>query len=74
MEMIEVKSSNIRKIGHDTARKVLAIEFTSGQTYEYQDVSSEVFEKMRAAESVGKFFFGQIKNGGYKYAKMENAK
>lgn len=74
MDMIEVKSSNIRKIGHDAARKVLAIEFTSGQTYEYQDVAPDVFEKMRTAESVGKFFFGNIKTGGYKYAKMEAPK
>jgi hypothetical protein len=62
-------SSTILKFGHDAEQSVLVIEFLNGGVYQYFDVPEEVFQKMCAADSKGRFLAQQIK-GVYRYARM----
>ena len=75
ISMQPVKSSQILAIGYDAANKTLAIQFKGpdtgvpvpGSTYHYTNVEPETFEAMKAAESVGSFFYKNIKANREKY-------
>jgi hypothetical protein len=54
-------SSNIARIAHDGQSGSLFIEFRSGKTYKYEDVSPDTWNAFVEAESVGKFFASRIK-------------
>lgn len=62
IKMIEVKSSNIAKVGYDQTKKVLSIQFESGKTYNYTAVPANVVLDLLFAESIGKYFNTEIKN------------
>lgn len=79
MQLISVKSSNIKQIGYDENYrvslnkkpiKVLRIYFTSGFIYDYYDVSKEIYESFLKAESIGKYFWEHIKDK-YNYEKVK---
>lgn len=53
MDMIEVSSSNVAKIGFDSG--TLAVEFRDGSRYEYAGVPEARFHELAAAESKGKW-------------------
>lgn len=64
-----VESSQIASIGHDG--ELLEIEFTGKESsvYQYADLPADTMEKMLASESVGKFFYANIK-GKCRYRKI----
>lgn len=70
MKMVECKSSQMSAHGYDPTTKTLAIRFQSGGTYHYKDVPSEVYEKMKKAESLGSFLHHHVK-GKFKHVKQE---
>jgi len=53
LKMHPVKSSNITHIGHDN--NTLHVTYSSGQTYEFKDVTEDQFHKLMAAKSHGKY-------------------
>ena len=55
MEMKRVSAGNLRAIGYDDKRKVLVVEQSSG-TYEYANVSAEVWRRFSTSSSLGSFF------------------
>ena len=55
MEMKKVSVGNLRAIGYDAPRRVLVVEQSSG-TYEYTNVSQEVWRRFSTASSMGSFF------------------
>ena len=55
MEMKKVNAANLRAIGYDDKRRVLVVEQAAG-TFEYSNVSPEVWRRFSAASSVGSFF------------------
>lgn len=61
MNMTSFTSSQVAEAGYDPENKVLRVRFHSGQTYDYQNVSSEQWDAMLKAESVGKWFSVHIK-------------
>lgn len=61
MEMQNVQSSQIAQVGHDGAQ-TLRVLFRRGGLYEYTGVSHEEFDEMMNAESLGSFFYKQIKD------------
>jgi hypothetical protein len=71
-----VKSSQIAAIGHDPSSNTLAIQFKSGKApvYHYANVGADLFEKFRSAESVGSFFYKEIKphTDKYPYTRIED--
>src|SRR5258708_2199221 len=63
MQRWPVESSQIASVGYDPAKQVLEIEFKRGNAvYHYAQVSSEVYEELMAAKSVGKFFNAEIRD------------
>lgn len=60
--MVQVtNSSTISGYEYDAERKILTVNFTKGTTYRYFDVPVEVYDGMTKAESIGKYFHGNIK-------------
>ena len=55
MEMKKVSAGNIRAIGFDDKRRVLVIELSSG-TFEYANVSPDVWRRFSTASSMASFF------------------
>ena len=62
MRMFDVESSNLAAIGYDPETEVLRVRFKTGGEYEYADVPRETAKSFKTADSVGKFFFSEIKN------------
>jgi hypothetical protein len=69
MEMVAVKSSNVKSVGYDSSSKILVIEFFGGGVYQYFEVPADVHADFMEAPSKGKFFSQHIKNY-FKYAKV----
>lgn len=57
-----VSSSHITEIGYDPLMENLIIRFKNGDEYTYCGVPSTIYEKMKKAESMGRFFMENIKN------------
>lgn len=56
--MIEVKSSNIAKVGWDGN---LHVVFKDGSAYRYENVPVGLYDEMLKSESIGRFFVKNIK-------------
>jgi len=69
MEMIPVTSSNLAAVGYEYETATLRIQFLNGGMYDYQGVSSDVYEGLLAAGSKGQYFDQFIKKGGYPFTK-----
>lgn len=67
MELREVLSSNIKKIGYENNE--LIVEYLSGAQYRYEEVPETVFNELLEAESKGRFMNSNIK-GKYKFRKI----
>lgn len=66
----KVTSSQIAEIGwsNDTLRVV----FARGGVYDYSDVSEELYRKFENADSIGSFFYKNIKgNPKHPFAKVK---
>lgn len=72
MEMIKVPSVMIEAVGHD-GFTTLHVEFQGGSTYRYWPVSSEEFEELLSADSVGSHFSQNIKKVK-EYERVEDEK
>lgn len=69
MEWFETpESTNIARFRYEIETMTLEIEFNSGGTYQYFDVSESVYEAFCTADSKGKFFAENIR-GGFRYAR-----
>ena len=55
MEMKRVNAANLRMVGYDDKRRVLVVELSSG-TFEYANVSAEVWRRFSGASSMASFF------------------
>lgn len=60
-QMVPVTSSNLRAVGYDADRQEVHVEFLSGATWVYEDISPELFENLRKSPSPGSFFHRNIK-------------
>ena len=55
MEMKKVSVGNLRAIGYDPARRVLVVEQSAG-TFEYANVSAEVWRRFSTTGAMLSFF------------------
>jgi len=62
------ESSNITAFSYDEANKTLSVNFKSGATYSYYDISMQIFNEMKNAPSKGQFLAQNVK-GIYRYAR-----
>lgn len=60
--MVMPKSSVIKRMSFDGNRNDLKVVFKSGAEYVYTPVSQEFYNKLKDAESKGRFFNKNIKN------------
>lgn len=51
-----VKSTSIRSIAYDAARRTLEIVFATGKRYRFSGVPAKVYTDFLAAESKGRYF------------------
>lgn len=78
--MDAVESSQIEAVGYSGETQTLAIQFKSkggkpGSLYHYSNVTPEDFAAFAAAESVGSYFYKNIKpyKDKYPYQRIESA-
>ena len=57
-----VESSVLASVGYDAKTRLLEIEFHSGAIYRYLEVPVEIFRRLLAAESKGRFFGAAIRD------------
>ena len=65
-----VRSSALQSVGYDQEQRVLEIEFTGGEVYQYFDVPAEVYRGLMKAESHGRYFHQHVRDAGYRYDRM----
>lgn len=71
IDLVPVKSSNLKSVGHEKEANELHVEFHGGSVFAYDGVSAELHERLMKAESIGKFFHKEIKNGGFKFRQIK---
>jgi hypothetical protein len=65
-----VESTSIAEVGYDARHRELLIRFKpSGDLYLYRDVEAETYERLMAADSIGRFVNAKIKNH-YEFEKL----
>ena len=72
MERQKVESSMLRGVGYDPETRMLEVEFTSGQVYEYYDVPPEVHAGLLRAGSLGQYFRANILDA-FPYRRLRKA-
>jgi len=61
-QYIDVKSSNIERVGYLHNGELLRVVFHSGEEYEYEGVNFYTFKDLVQADSVGKYFNRNIRD------------
>ncbi len=69
MQRTYVESSNISSIGFDSQSGVLEVEFTSGDIYQYFDISEHLYREFMNTSSHGQFLNENIRDS-YRYQKI----
>lgn len=62
IELQEVESGNIARIGYDKESATLVVEFKHGGKYAYTPVPEEVHQALIEAKSIGRHFAAYLKN------------
>ncbi len=57
-----VDSSSLRSVGYDRATETLEVEFRNGSIYRYEGVAVEVWNRLRHADSLGRFFQDHVRD------------
>lgn len=70
MRRKRVESEALRGVGYDANRRVLEIEFTSGEVYRYLDVPASVHVGLMGATSHGEYFNDHIRDR-FEYAHLD---
>jgi phosphoribosylpyrophosphate synthetase len=66
-----IDSSVIASMGYAAARRILEIEFHSGDIYDYFDVPEQEYVAFRSAESKGTYLNQIFKPRGYLYIRIQ---
>ncbi len=61
MERQPVDSRGLREVGYDPQSRELEVQFRDRKVYRYSEVPEEVYRRLLAADSKGRFFNEQIK-------------
>lgn len=59
--MCDCESSQVTAHGYDQETKTMAVRFKSGGEYHYIGVDPATYDRLKKAESVGKFIGAEIK-------------
>lgn len=59
--MIPIESTAIARVGYDSRKRTLRLEYRNGRIYDYFDVPPEVHKELLSADSAGEFVNLEIK-------------
>lgn len=62
MRRRHVESEALRSVGYDASRRMLEIEFNSGEVYRYFDVPASVHAGLMGADSHGEYFSHHVRD------------
>jgi len=62
MKRKPVESSMLQSVGYGREKRILELEFTSGQVYQYFDVPNSLYKDLMDASSHGSYFNAYIKD------------
>jgi hypothetical protein len=78
IQMQKVESSQIEAVGYDVPSRTLAIQFKAmgdqpGAVYHYENVDAQTYDELSMSDSVGSYFYKNIKAhpDKYPYTKQE---
>ncbi len=57
-----VESSSLRSIGYERTTETLEVEFKNGGVYRYGSVPAEIWNQLRGADSIGRFFQDHVRD------------
>ena len=69
MKRISLSSTTMLAAGYDADKKILEIQFVSGDVYQYFDVPLEIYNRLLEAESYGHYFNYNIRDN-YSFLKV----
>jgi KTSC domain len=69
IDRLPVESTSLASMGFAKEARVLEIEFRSGAIYRYFDVPQNVFEELKRAQSIGRYFAQSIR-GKYEFQRV----
>jgi hypothetical protein len=69
MNRQSVKSSNLKSIGYDEFKKIVEVEFLTGDVYQYADVPETVYIAVMTAPSIGSAVYKMLR-GKFEYKKV----
>jgi hypothetical protein len=69
MQMRQIRSSTIARVGYDESSRELVVEFVNGTTYKYLDVPPTMYEALTCAMSAGRFFGDHIRDE-YRFVRL----
>ena len=72
MERVPVESQTLKSVGYNEKTRVLELEFTSGDIYQYFNVFPGEHAGLLAAESLGRYFQSNIRQR-YAYRRISSA-
>jgi hypothetical protein len=61
MKREAVESSNMAEIGYDPKKTLLEVLFHNGAIYQYHPFTEEQHKEMLAADSIGKWFWANVR-------------
>lgn len=70
MEYVSVSSTDLAAVAYDTSSSTLGVRFLKGGEYHYFNVPEHIFEGLKSASSVGRYFDQNVKKAGYQYARV----
>jgi hypothetical protein len=62
MTRVPVASSTLSSVSYSPDLRILDVEFRSHTVYRYFDVSPDIYCKLMAADSKGRFFNASVRN------------
>jgi len=68
MERVEVKSTNVKSVGHEG--DVLEVEFKNGGIYHYEGIDANMFGNLLKSPSVGSFVAKTVRPSAIKAKKI----
>ncbi|MCI2254731.1 KTSC domain-containing protein [Domibacillus sp. PGB-M46] len=69
MEMANVFSSHLKRVGYNPFHQILRIEFQDQSIYDYEGVPEHIYTSLMRADSHGKYHAAFIKER-YKYRRV----
>lgn len=63
MKTFKPDSENVKRVKYDPEEKHLEVEFHSGSTYLFENISRQRYDAFKNADSVGAYAAKKLKNG-----------